>query len=319
MSDVFYRPPLWSQMSSYSAADDRRLIMSTLHNGVIELSGLKVEPRQTGGPGMAVDVLPGHVVVEGQESSDQGTYLCALAQRVTIPINAGPSAGNHRRTIVYAKVIEPVGQPATWEIVPVDGAAVPTTNPNPPAGTPTGGSFTGLAQIVPIGNGTTQITSGLLYDFRHFARPASMGSSLLYQTQLPQVDPGTAVQRWGQEVIILTPPLGLPIDIECRLEGKVNSVDMNLAPGITQVLLMAAPPGAGWTHQLPQASATSLRADLPNWFSRTLVARNVTLAFPAQIYAEAQIQRGNVAYSQPRFSDGTLTVRVSPSGSGLSW
>jgi hypothetical protein len=162
-----YRPPLWSQNSAYSASDDRRLIAATLTPGVIKPGDLRVIPRQEGA-NMSVDVLPGMIAIEGTEQADQGSYLCALTQRVNVQVAAGPSAGSQRWDAIVARVSEPIDQPATWNIAWFGGSARADALRDFPPWPP---SSVVLAFVGPIQSNTTQITEGMILDVRPGGQP----------------------------------------------------------------------------------------------------------------------------------------------------
>lgn len=66
----------------YGAADVRRYAGLGLREGVFVADDMAVRQR-SGGPGMAVDVLPGDCLVQGDSITRQGMYHCVLESRMT--------------------------------------------------------------------------------------------------------------------------------------------------------------------------------------------------------------------------------------------
>jgi hypothetical protein len=108
-------------------------------------------------------------VIAGTDQANQGSYLCSLRQQVFRSIDAGPGAGQHRRTNLYARVFEPGGTAeGYWDIVTVNGAAGPTSADPPNVTAPP--SSTLLASIYPIVSGTGTINAALITDRRFRAK-----------------------------------------------------------------------------------------------------------------------------------------------------
>lgn len=322
--DIIYRPPLWSQANTdppapeYSAADDRRLLHSTFWPGVVDLGELKVVPRQEG-PNMSVDVTPGDAVVPGTEQVEQGSYLCPLAQRVNIPIPAGPAAGNHRWHLIFARVYEPVDAEAYWQVEQFPSQVVPQGQP--PVWDPGPPSVTLFAAVGPIASNTAQITEGMIQDYRLMSRPASMGASFVKKVELADIQ-GTpnAFMTWG-EIRINNPPYGPPVDIEARIEGAIAPYDQN-APGISGApaygeLALDLYGGAGG-GQRRMLRAGTMRWDEPSLFSRSVLIPGASLIYPQAIAAGVSV-RSVQGYPIVAWLWGTLTLRVTPSGGPLTW
>lgn len=315
--EVIYRPPLWGAGAAYSAEDDRRLILSAFDPGVIDINDLRVVPRQEGA-NMSVDVLPGHIVIPGNDYADQGRYLCALGQRVNIPFEPRPTNANvWRREYILAIVEGEQGGQPFWRMVAAPGIEGPT-NADPPHGVQPAFQYPSavmVANVAPVTSTTVAITSDLIYDFRHRARPASTGDSILRQGNLGGIAPPAGSVSWGR-FSVLTPPPG-PVDVEIRLEGRMAAASAGfLAVGQFQINFSSG--GPNWTHQSDWASVTSTRPDDHQWFARTLIATNVQPVYPDQFLIEAAV-RHIAGYTQSTFIDGQLTMRISPSGTVLSW
>jgi hypothetical protein len=95
-------PPLHIQAGSYTAENDRLLIDSIWTvEGTIKAGDLLV----TAAGGMNVNVSAGTVVVEGDNSAVQGSYLCRAdtSQGLTI---ATASGSNPRKDIIVAEVLD---------------------------------------------------------------------------------------------------------------------------------------------------------------------------------------------------------------------
>lgn len=321
---VVYRPPLWSQNAAYSAADDRRLITAALYPGVLTDNDLKVTQRAEGAS-MSVDVAPGMVVIPGTEQADQGNYLCPLAQRVNIPIPAGPSAGNHRRDYIYARVYEPGGEeePAYWQVEVVTGPIGPVNQEAPHIGIAPfpdhPPSSTLLAVIETVQSGTTSITDPMIRDFREWTRPVSRAQFVVRSLNLgPQVGEPTA-KRWGPTIHLYDPPRGGLIDVEVRVEGSVGAawvgegqvrawlwLDLQAVQGVHSHTLVAGTQGA--QPGLVYASQGSLR-----WMARS-VYTVVAADYPDILWAAAFIQSEWDEVRPPAlFEQGTLTMRITPS------
>ncbi|MCL2768807.1 MAG: hypothetical protein FWD42_01685 [Solirubrobacterales bacterium] len=317
---VVYRPPLWSQNSEYSAADDRRLIMATLRGGVIDLDDLRVVPRQEGS-NMSVDVLPGHVVIPGTDQADQGHYVCPLAQRVNVPIPAGPSAGNWRRDRIYARVYEPGGEEeAYWRCEVLPGTSGPTSAVAPflPDHPP---SAVMLCWIEEIASNTVAINADRIVDFRKLARPASMGECIIRAQALGQTapPPGTAV-RWDSPLRIVAPLAG-PVDVEVTAEGTVWWNNAGAGSGTVWVSLYRDLAG-----QNPELLAFRQPADIGlfaqgvqfgQYVKMNLVVEALKVNWYEQLYCEAVVQNKHGGWG-PVFTAGQLTMRITPSGTALT-
>lgn len=312
--DVIYRPPLWSQESAYSAADDRRLIHAALWPGVIDSDDLKVVPRQEGA-NLTVDVLPGEVVIPGTEQVDQGNYLCALAQRQNIRIDPGPAAGNYRHTWVIARVYEPVDAEAYWQVeaynsnpTPI-GTFPPTFPPQPP-------SFVLLADILNIQTSTSQITDALIRDYRRLSRPGPTASSFAVEKR--QSGFFEASNRNFEELLgmfVLRMPLDLPLDLELRAETNVAKTVSGDSLIAIRLYLAVGPAEGVWLRGFLSDGANVTVHGTDDWhaLSRSLVIPAVTFRWPDRILA--QVHCRTESGSAVRFQNTYLTLRASPSSS----
>lgn len=315
-ADVIFRPPLWSQDLAYSAADDRRLITSTLLPGVIDATDLRVQPRLEGA-NLSVDVLPGHIAIRGSDQYDQGTYVCPLAQRRNIPIAAGPSAGQHRRSYILARVFDSGINPR-WDLVAMNGPAGPTSTTAPfPSSAAWPPSSAILAEISPITTSTLQITDPLIFDYRHRARPASTGAMLLRSLDLPN----TSDDGWWGDIIFHNGPYWEPVDWEVRVEGiyesRFNAPSEYYVRVETWIEAFAGSSSfRDWEFRNVYVSSWNPGDYRP--FSRTVVLHAVELAFPEVLVARATIAPVGGRW-MGIFSDSQLVVRATASGTGFSW
>jgi hypothetical protein len=237
--EVIYRPPIWSQLAAYSAADDRRIIESIFLDGVISPGDLKITPRAEG-TNLSVDVAPGHVVVLGTEQADQGRYLCPLAHRVNLALAAGPAAGQSRFDLIVAHVIESSDPdtPTDWAVEVVRGEA--STAPGVP---PAPASSYPLAVVGPIAQGTASITANLIADRRHISRPAPLGG-IHEQTRWMS---GLVTTEWliPWEPAEVLPVMPWPTIVTAHFNGSVRADRM--APTVPRTgLRHQLAPGAGW-------------------------------------------------------------------------
>ena len=318
---VVFRPPLWSQMGSYSAADDRRLIQATFNDGVIDVDDLRVSPRAEG-PNMSVDIAPGHVVIPGRDQADQGRYLCPLAQRVNLPVPAGPAAGQHRRDWIIASVDEGDGVTVepTWTLGVYRGTpGITLTEPPWTAADPWPASASVLAFITPIGANTSRITGEEIVDARVRTRPASVGHFRTYYVRLPgEIRPGGEFERWGGIIWVYSPAYDVPLDIELRLESTMASASSQRAQGEFRLCFAYGHTFAGATHISPHTWLNASDATDNRLFSRTYLIRDFTPRDGGTIWAWAEV-RTTPGYATARFTWGELYMRITPAGGLMEW
>lgn len=165
--------PVWTQNNTFSARLDRQVIKALWSEGV--LSGLAVGQRGAG-TNMSVDIAAGSAVIEGDDQSDQGSYLAITSVLENVAISAAPGS-NSRIDLVYYRVNDPnAGGPSGDDSS--FGVAVGTADPSPtvPA-LPT--SAIPLAEIL-VASGTVAITDAMITPrrsaalIRGSARPGSL-------------------------------------------------------------------------------------------------------------------------------------------------
>jgi len=312
--DVIYRPPLWTQPAAFSAADDRRLILSAFMPGVVDFADLKVTQRAEGA-NLSVDVAPGHVVVEGTDQADQGRYLSPLAQRRNIPLLAGPSAGSHRQDQIVAVVHDDPNADPPWEVVALRGVPGPTNLPPPNETVDQVRSFYRLATVGPIHTNTNQITNQMIFDWRKLARPASTGAIVSRAAGIfPYFEPGPLPQMWGSELITY-PPYGQPVDIEYRFTGLIHSRTNAQCLGAARVGFTTGAAG-DWNHISAEYPVGSMNNMHYAYFAVNGLYNNLTLTFPQRILFWCQVRQHSGA--QSIFSHGFIHVRITPSGTALT-
>lgn len=155
--------PLFSQGGVYSARVTRGLLANLLTEGV--LSGFAVSQRGAGA-NFSVDVTLGQAVVEGDDETNQGNYLCVSTATENVVVSAAPGS-NSRYDIVVLQVNDPTaggsaGDDFTIEVI----AGTASGSPTPPA---VPDSALLIATIGPIATATASITNSLIADSRTYA------------------------------------------------------------------------------------------------------------------------------------------------------
>lgn len=183
--------PLWMQENSYAARLDRQLISAIFSEGV--LSGFVVSERGAGA-NMSVDVAAGVALVDGDDQSNQGTYLVQSTATENVAVSAAPGS-NSRYDIVVLQVNDSNagGSPGdNFEIQVITGTA--SSSPVVPS---VPGSAILLATIGPIASSTTAITDDLITDARSMATLAYDVVDDAQATRLgtPSVVNGAVVRR----------------------------------------------------------------------------------------------------------------------------
>lgn len=121
-------PPLWQQVPSYSAEDDRRLLEALFNTrpGIVGLDSLAV--TQTGVASMQVNVAGGFVLVDGTESpAAQGLYLCENRGTTLMAALTAAHATNRRIDLIVARVRDATysGGTSAWALEAVAGTPAP--------------------------------------------------------------------------------------------------------------------------------------------------------------------------------------------------
>ena len=174
--------PLWMQAATgdtaldYSGVYDRMVVDALLQaEGVLGLFDLKVTQRAAGA-NFSVDVGAGFVAINGDDITDQGTYICksTAVENRAIPAPPGTGSRTHR---VVAQVKDKLHAPGTWssyewaiEVLPDTGSGTPAT-PN---------SAISLARVT-VAAGQTSVTDANIVDDRPTAltwasRPPRVGA-----------------------------------------------------------------------------------------------------------------------------------------------
>jgi len=101
--------PAWMQAVTgdpdipFSAADDRAAVLAAMFSreGVFDLRGghLKVTQRAAGA-NMTVDVAPGRAAIQGDDLSDQGTYVVTNTTPYSLAVPAPPASGSRTHRVV---------------------------------------------------------------------------------------------------------------------------------------------------------------------------------------------------------------------------
>lgn len=156
-------------LDGYTAHMDRLLIAQLWDEGVRDLTAFKVTQRAAGA-NFTVDVAVGEAVVQGDDETRQGNYLCRCTATENIALTAAPGS-NSRYDLILLQINDPNaggGAGSTATIAKVTGTAaaspvVPTV-PN---------SALVLAVIGPISSGTASITNSIINDAFTGAGPAA--------------------------------------------------------------------------------------------------------------------------------------------------
>lgn len=154
---------------SYSATQVRQIVDQVFNAGVLD-QGLAVS-QHAGTPARNVDVAVGSCVIAGQ-----GKYLCKSDAIVTVALNAAPSTGNSRISLIVAQVLDADangGSSNLFQIVEVAGTPATTGSQVAPA---TPATALVLAQVL-VGPNVTVITNSNITDERIAATDALSNDS----------------------------------------------------------------------------------------------------------------------------------------------
>jgi microcystin-dependent protein len=157
--------PIWTQTRAYSARLDRNVVAAAWFEGVLE--GLTVSQRGAGA-NMSVDVAIGRCVIDGDNSSNQNSYMGVVTATENVVIST-PPASNSRYDIIVARVYDITaggggGASATFVIEAVAGVAA--ASPVAPAVPDTAILLATIGPLVPA---TTSVTTGMISDGRSYA------------------------------------------------------------------------------------------------------------------------------------------------------
>lgn len=188
--------PSWLQPSvgdpaiSYTAQQDRASVLGAMfgREGVYDLIGgdLKVTQRAAGA-NFTVDVAAGRAAIDGDDISDQGTYICTSTTTASVTVPAAPGSGTRTHRVI-ARVKDHLSN-ATWatyewtiELLADTGAGMPAL----PA------SAISLASVA-VAAGAASVTNAMITDLRSRATvgtPDISGNWSLNTTNWAQSDAG---------------------------------------------------------------------------------------------------------------------------------
>jgi len=218
---VTLHKPLWMQNLTYSAAEDRQMVVALGDNGVLGATDLAVSQRGAGA-NMSVDIAAGRAVVNGIN----GPYLIRSDTAVNRTINAAPPVGNQRIDVVYAQVRDAQATGSGTDNDLVIGVQTGTHSSSPAV--PAIPSYSiPLARIL-LTQTTTTITNALITNARvQSASPADRYWPYVDANDMgaTTVNAPTAV-TWGSIVI---PAPNRPVKVIAHATGSYisNSGEIN--------------------------------------------------------------------------------------------
>ncbi|MFC5187139.1 hypothetical protein [Actinomadura harenae] len=156
---LFMQPVAGDPDIPYSGLDSRALLTRLFHQeGIVSpdavFGALRVSQRGAGA-NMSVDVAPGACVIQGDDVTGQGMYLCECDAVVNVPVPAPPASGTRTHRVI-ARVRDKLHNPAwttydwTIELLPDTGTGTPAIPP----------SALALGRV-PVSAGQSSITSVL--------------------------------------------------------------------------------------------------------------------------------------------------------------
>ena len=166
------KTPLWMQSTTeldpieYTGVEDRSILDLVFGEGVATAGGLAVSQRAAGA-NLSVDVAAGTCIVQGDDQTDQGKYLCESDAVTNVVMTAAPGS-NKRRDIIVARVRDAQaggGDGPTdhdWVIEAVEGTDIHATDPAAPA---TPDSAILLATVLRTAGDAT-VTNAMITDAR---------------------------------------------------------------------------------------------------------------------------------------------------------
>lgn len=163
---------LFTENGGSQNADEARLLIRGLlggvaTTGVLDAAHLKVSQRAAG-VNLSVDVAPGHMFIEGQRSTVQGTYHVYNDAVINVPLSAADPT-NPRIDVIYVRLRDSgydgafAGQDDSPVLV-----AQGTAAGSPAAPTPSGTDFVVLARVA-VAAADTTIVNGDITDMRTIA------------------------------------------------------------------------------------------------------------------------------------------------------
>lgn len=151
---------LFMQNVVYPAQMVRLLIAEMYDEGVIDRTAFKVTQRAAGA-NFTVDVAVGEAVVQGDDQTRQGNYLCRCTATENLALTAAPGS-NSRYDVIILQIKDPNAGGAAGDIAVID--KVTGTTAATPAVPAIPNSALALAVIGPITSGTASITNSLIHD-----------------------------------------------------------------------------------------------------------------------------------------------------------
>lgn len=157
------RDALWMQGGSYSADEDRILLQNLFGEGIWG-DGFVVSQRAAG-TNMSVDVASGTCTILGDDTAEQGLYLCESTGTENVTLDAAPGVGNSRIDRIVAQVRDGTvlgNSTHDWIVTKVTGT--PSASPSAPA---LPSSAISLA-LVEVDHGTAAVTDAMITDDRDY-------------------------------------------------------------------------------------------------------------------------------------------------------
>lgn len=158
-------PPSWLQNGSHPAENDRLTITKTIwaRQGVVDYGDMVVTPTPT--PSMSVNVAAGHAIIDGTQTTTQGTYITYNDATVTLAVAASnPSLARIDRVCI---AVQDSFYGGTANNTVVYQVITGTPSSTPVAPTAPANSLT-LATILVNANASS-INSGAITDTREYA------------------------------------------------------------------------------------------------------------------------------------------------------
>ncbi len=139
-------------------------VLGTATGGALDAAGDFAVTERGAGANFTVDVAAGHVIVEGDDETEQGNYYARSTATENVTISAAPGSGT-RYDIVVAQINDPTAGGAGGGVA--DTMTVEVVTGTVDAGVPaTPDSAVKLAEVGPITNATSSITDSIITDTR---------------------------------------------------------------------------------------------------------------------------------------------------------
>lgn len=160
--------PLWMQNNAYAARVDRSLVDRFASEGVLTQGALAVTQRGAGA-NLSVDVAAGACVIDGDDQSNQGSYLCVSTAVENVVVPAAPGSLK-RRDLIIARINDPQAGGAAgnnWTLTYVQGSDLHASDPASPAVPNSAILLATLLRSV----GDTTVTTAMITDGRTQSLP----------------------------------------------------------------------------------------------------------------------------------------------------